>query len=113
MSSAKVLYHWRRKVSTIFSTLSKPAARVLALFSFGLARAGRCTLTKIAEELFWDSKVDTLERRFQRFLSNPGVDWKLGCQNLAGWVLSSLIYSGRTLVLLVDEVALGDHLKVM
>lgn len=97
----------------MFTSLSKPEARGLALFSFGVARAQRCTLTKVAEQLERVGKVDTVERRLQRFLSNPRVNWQLGCQNLAGWVLSSLAFAGRTLVLLVDETALGGHLKVM
>jgi hypothetical protein len=58
-------------------------------------------------------KVDTLERRLQRFLGNAHVDWEAGCHNLAGWVLSSLIFAGQTLVLLVDETALAEHMKVM
>src|SRR5437763_4599344 len=113
MSPAKVLYHWSRKVANTFPVFSKPASDVLATFSYGLARAQRCTLTKAAEELYWVGKVDTLERRFQRFLSNSNIDWQLGCQNLASWVLSSLVFAGNTLVLLVDETSLGEHMKVM
>ena len=113
MNSTKAIYHWFRKVAKAFPSLTKPESRVLALFSFGLARAQRCTLTKVAEQLESAGKVDTVERRLQRFLDNPKIDWQLGCQNLAGWVLSHLVFAGRTLVLLVDETALGEHLKVM
>lgn len=94
MSPAKIIYHWFRKVSKTFPSLTKPEARVLALFSFGVARAQRCTLTKVAEQLEREGKVDTVERRLQCFLDNPKVDWQLGCQNLAGWVLSHLVFPG-------------------
>jgi hypothetical protein len=113
MSPAKILYHWSQKVSKVFTSLTKPEALVLALFSLGLARAQHCTLTKVAEQLEPAGKADTVERRLQRFLGNAKVHWQSGCQNLAGWVLSNLVFSGRTVVLLVDETALAEHLRVM
>lgn len=113
MNSAKVLYHWSNKVAKYFTALTKPEALVLSAFSFGIALAGSCTLARVAEKLGFLAKADTVERRLQRFLGNDKVQLQPGCDNLAGWVLSSLIFAGRTLVLLVDEVALGEHLKVM
>jgi hypothetical protein len=100
-------------VANAFTSLSKPQARVLAAFSLGIARAQHCTLARVAERLFWLGKADTVERRLQRFLSNPHLGLEAGCRSLATWVLSSPLFAGRTLVLLVDETSLGEHLKVM
>lgn len=113
MNSARVLYHWSRTVAKAFHVLSKPESLVLSAFSLGLARARHCALARVAEALDWLGKPDTVERRLQRFLSNEHVDWQMGCQNLAAWVFGSLLFAGRTVVLLVDETALGEHLKVM
>ncbi len=68
MTSTRILYHWTKEVAKHFISLSKPQASVLALFSFGLARAGCCTLNRVAQALPWVGKVDTVERRLQRFL---------------------------------------------
>lgn len=113
MSVTNILYHWSQAVRKSFTALSKPQAYVLAAFSLGLGRARRCALARVAESLFWLGKPDSLERRLQRFLSNEHIDWQLGCQNLSAWVLRSLVFAQRTLVLLVDETSLAEHLKVM
>jgi hypothetical protein len=113
MSIWKPLYHWIGNVSRAFENLSKPQARALALFSFGVAHARSCILPHVAEKLYWRGKADSVERWFQRFLSNSRIDWKVGCQNLAAWVLSSVVFGQNPLILLVDETSLADHLKVM
>lgn len=57
-------------------------------------------------------KPDTVERRLQRFLANPNVDWAKCCQALTVWVISSLKSDGPS-VLPVDETSLNERLKVM
>ncbi len=108
-----LLYSWSKKVAKAFSHFSKPQSFLLAACSFGIIRAQRCTLGRIAERLCSLGKADTVERRLQRFLANPKIGLEQGCRCLAGWVLSSLVFGGKTLVLLVDETSLGEHLKVM
>jgi hypothetical protein len=113
MHQAMLLYPWFKKVAKAFADLSKPQSFLLAAFSFGIVRAQRCTLARIAERLCSLGKADTVERRLQRFLANPKISLEEGCRCLAGWVLSSLVFGGKTLVLLVDETSLAEHLKVM
>jgi hypothetical protein len=113
MFSIKAFYHWNRAVATAFASFSKPQARVLAIFSAGVALARSCTLARVAEALSSLGRADSLERCLQRFLANPQVDWQAGCQCLAHWVLKSIICPRRLVVLLVDETTLADHLKVM
>src|SRR3954452_10674950 len=105
MNPSQILYPWSKEVAKHFPAFSKPQAFVLAAFSLGIARAGRCTLARVAERLFWLGKADTVERRLQRFLSNSKVTLEEGCRALAAWVLSSLVFTGKTLVLLVDETS--------
>lgn len=113
MNLIDLRYHWCRAVATIFSQWSKPQTGMLATFSLGVCLARSCTLARVAEKLFWVGKADTVERRLQRFLGNEALDWKVGCHNLARWVLSSLALDLNRIVLLVDETALKDNLKIM
>ena len=112
MSQQQTLYHWCRRVSKQFCSLSKPQAWVLAAFSLAVARVRRCALPAAAEALPSWGKPDSLERRWQRFLSNPHVDWSGGCTALARWVIGALA-SSHHVVLLVDETSLRQKLKVM
>ncbi len=112
MSQQQTLYHWCRCVSKQFPTLSKPQAWVLAAFSFAVALSRRCALPAAAEALPGWGKPDSLERRWQRFLSNSHVDWSRGCTALTRWVMGSLTPTCRV-VLLVDETSLRQKLKVM
>jgi hypothetical protein len=113
MNQSQVLYHWRRAIANALSFLSKPHVKVLAAFSLGVALARNCALHTVAEKLFSLGKADTVERRLQELLANPKLKWKKGCTDLSRWVLSSLSPLPKTFVLLVDEVALQQHLKVM
>lgn len=113
MNTTKIISHFSKHISKAFTHLSKPQAQVLARFGFGMARAGSCALARVAEQLGCVGKADTVERRLQRFLSNDHIPLAEGCHNLAAWVLSAMVFAGRTLVLLVDETALQEHLRVM
>jgi hypothetical protein len=111
MFSIKAFSHWNGAVATAFARLSKPQTKLLALFSAGVALARSCTLARVAEALPWLGKADSIERRLQRFLAGK-INWKVGCQCLAQWVLSQVIHKGL-IVLLVDETTVGEHLKAM
>ena len=112
MGQQKAFYQWFQEVAQHMPHLSKPQAKVLAAFSLGLSQARRCTLSVVAESLALLGKPDTVERRLQRFLGNPRMQWQEGCQALAPWVLGNLATSSLV-VLLVDETSLQDKMKVM
>ena len=48
MSRLPQLYQWIDQVTTALPGLSRPQARVLALWSFGLVLAQRCSLSAVA-----------------------------------------------------------------
>ena len=113
MSQQKTSYHWFQAVVKQMDNLSLPQARVLAAFSFGLGLSGRCTLSVVARALSRLGKPDTVERRLQRFISNPRIDLADCCANLSRWVIGSLpAQQPLFLMLLVDETSLQAHLKV-
>jgi hypothetical protein len=114
MKPHKLILQWNREVRKAFAQLSKPQAYLLAALSLGVAQAKSCTLTRIAQSLFVLGNLPAVERRCQRFLGNAQVDWHAGSTALACWVLARAVPpQGKPLVLLVDETALHEHLKVM
>lgn len=120
MIQPQVLYDWNQTVSKVFSELSKPQKFAMAAFSLGIAQAKSCCLTRIAQSLPFLGSIPTVERREQRWLSNPGVDFHQGSICLANWILPWVIPPGQgppsrppLVVLLVDETALNEYLKVM
>jgi hypothetical protein len=92
--------------------LSKPQAFMLASFSLGMAQAKQCMLHGVAQSLASLGKPDTVERRLQRFLSNPRLEFPKCTGAWANWVLSSLA-APEMVLLLIDETSLKDRLKVM
>jgi hypothetical protein len=105
------LYQWFERIREGLPQLSKPQAMVLAMFSLGVVVAERCATSKVAERLSWLGKADSLERRFQRFLSNTRISWEHCCQAWSGWVIRKL--GEHEIALLVDETKLGEWLGVM
>jgi hypothetical protein len=118
MKQYQILCHWVASLRQVFPHLSKPQAFVLGAFSLGLAWAEHCGLPKIAKQLWFLGSLPTVERRLQRFLANERVDWQQGAGCLARWILPLVLPARATaperpVVLLVDESALSEHLKVM
>lgn len=113
MSQPELLYPWMGQVASHFECLSKPQACGLAAFSLGIGLCRRCQLPRVAEALYWLGKPATVERRLERWIANPHLDWQKACQALARWVLGSLVAGHPQIVLLVDETSLRDKLRVM
>lgn len=112
MSQRKQVYQWSTSIVWMMPGLSRPQAMALAAFSLGMVLARRCTLHVIAECLWWMGKPDTVERRLQRLVANPGVR-VLSCgAALTAWMLRAWP-AGQPVVLLVDETSLQEKLRVM
>ena len=112
MSQQDTLSAWTATVAHRLPSLRTPQARVLAAFSLGLAMARRWTLRAVADALAALGKPTTVERRLQRFLHNPPLDWQACLPAFVAWGLRGLDRP-RLLGLLVDETNLQGHLKVM
>lgn len=105
--------YWIQESAECMDFLSKPMRTFLGFLSLGVAWAQSCTLSRVAGRLCFLGTVPTVERRIQYFLNNPLVDWKTGMICLSRWILSCAFKLSRRVVLLVDESALQEHLKVM
>lgn len=112
MSHHAAVYQWTEQIARQFAHLRASQAKVLAAFSWGVVASRQCTLRRVAEALPQLGKPDTVERRLQRFVANPRVDWRAGAVALAAWVVRRL-GAREVIVLLVDETSLHEHLKAM
>ena len=99
MSQPKALYHWTGQIKRAFPNLSKPQARTLAAFSFGVATAQSCALNAADRALPFLGTPDTVEARLRRFISNPAAawlckqtEWPMGQVEL---IATTLVGSGR------------------
>jgi len=83
----------------------------LALYSIGVVLARHCAPSRVAEKLGMVGKADSVQRRLERFLHNPRIDWQRCCQEWSRWVLSC--FGKKEIILLVDETKLQDRLSIM
>lgn len=112
MSQPHAVYQWMETVARQIPQVRRSQAKVWAAWSWGVAVARQCSQRGVAEALGVLGKPDTVERRLQRFVANPRLDWRVGAQGLTAWILRRFPASGPR-VLLVDETSLQAHLKVM
>jgi len=110
--SQSIIYQWVQEIAMHMPGLSKWQARNLAAFSQGVVRAQSCQQRQIALKLPEMGTRTTVERRLQRFLDNPHLNLKTCFVAWTRWVVSALEIK-ETVVLLVDETHLSDHLDCM
>jgi Transposase DDE domain len=122
MSCQSALYQWSTVVTTHLPHLSKPQARVLALWSLGMVVARSCALSAVAH--FWAGglghKANSVRQQLREFCyearakrGTPRQELQVeGCfAPLLGWVLQW--WEGHQLALAVDATALGQRFVVL
>lgn len=109
--SREQLYQWQARIGEVFGALGFWQVLGLALYSYGVILARQCAPSRVAEKLVGVGKADSVQRRLERWLHNPRVDWQACCRVWAGWVVRQ--YAGERVILLVDETKLGDKLSAM
>jgi len=85
--------------------------RVLKDFALGVLASGSCQLEAVAQALEPRGSAASQYRRLQRFLANERVEVAQLQTEWAALVVKTM--QAQQVVLLVDETALSDHLKVM
>jgi hypothetical protein len=111
MMSQATLYQWMEELARRLPCLGKWQVMGLGLWSLGVVWSEQSTLTKVAEKLGQFGKPDSLERRFQRWVSNPRIEVTVCLRWWIRWVIDA--FDGERVILLVDETKLSDHLSVM
>ena len=122
MSCHHPVYQWTRLVTTHFPHLSKPQARVLALWSLGLVVARSCALSAVSTLLaqWLDRKANTVRQQLREFCYEAGAKRGAHRQELVvetcfapllAWVLRG--WEGHQLALAVDATTLGQRFVVL
>jgi hypothetical protein len=109
--NSDLLYQWMRQIDKAFPDLGRWQKLGLGLLSYGMILAESCTLSRIARGLSQGRMTETMERRLQRWLSNPRLVMATLFPCWIHWVLRE--WGEATVLLLVDETKLSDHVSVM
>lgn len=124
MSRQLGVYHqeWTERVQEAFPHLSKPQARVLAVFSLGMVFARSCALNAVSGFLAvaLEQERNTVRQRLREWCWN--AEDKAGKKRqqvvvedcfvpLLGWVLRH--WQGTQLALALDATTLGDRFAVL
>jgi hypothetical protein len=122
MSCQRAVYQWTEVVTSHLPQLSKPQARVLALWSIGMVLARSCALPAVSAFLAagLDRKANTVRQQLREFCyeahaKRGGPRQELRVEScfapLLGWVLSW--WEGKQLALAVDATTLGQRFVVL
>lgn len=122
MSCQTAVYQWTAEVTRHMPHLSKPQARVLALWSVGMVFARSCALTAVSLFLAkgWERQPNTVRQQLREWCDEAKVKRGQPRQELAveggfapllAWVLSW--WEGRQLALAMDATTLGQRLIVL
>jgi Transposase DDE domain len=122
MSCHHPVYQWTSIVTTHFPHLSKPQARVLALWSLGMVVARSCALSAVSVLLaqWLDRKANTVRQQLREFYyetpAKRGADRQEVVVEtcfapLLAWVLSW--WEGHQLALAMDATTLGQRFVVL
>jgi Transposase DDE domain len=122
MSCRQPVYHWTRVITTHFPHLSKPQARVLALWSLGMVVARSCALSAVSGVLaqWLDRKAHTVRQQLRELCyeapAKRGEDRQEVVVEtcfvpLLEWVLSW--WDGHQLALALDATTLGRRVVAL
>jgi hypothetical protein len=110
--SPNILYQWESEIARHLLSLNSWQVANVALLSYGVVKAKSSQQMAICQQLGEYGEAASLERRFQRFLSNDGVRVSAVCREWVRWVWQAL-GCPRQIHLLVDETKLSQHLGIM
>jgi hypothetical protein len=122
MSCQKAVYQWTEVVTTHIPHLSKPQARVLALWSLGMVLARSCALSAVSLFLAQgvERKPNTVRQQLREWCyeakakrggPRQAVAVETCFAPLLAWVLSW--WEGNQLALAVDATTLGQRFVVL
>src|ERR1041385_5898474 len=122
MSFRRAVYQWTEGVTTHMPHLSKPQARVLALWSLGMVLARSCALTAVSTFLAQglERKANTVRQQLREFCyeaaaKRGGPRQEVRVETcfapLLAWVVSW--WEGHQVALALDATTLGQRFVVL
>jgi DDE family transposase len=104
---------WQKQVQAFFTSVHGHQSKTLAWFVLGAIRAKRVVLPQVAEALLAESeaKASSIERRLERFLSNPRIDVEQTWKELLAQVMPS--FQDKSMRIIVDVTSYEEHAQVI
>jgi DDE family transposase len=104
---------WHQQVKEFFSALHGHQSKTLALFVLGAIKAESIVVSRVAEALLAESeaKAPSIERRLERFLSNPRIETQQVWDDFLAQILPS--FRQQPLRLVIDVTAYEEHAQVI
>jgi hypothetical protein len=104
---------WQRQVQEFFTRLHGHQSKTLAWFVLGAIRAKSIVLPQVAEALLAESeaKASSIERRLERFLSNPRIDVEQTWEELLAQVMP--FFRQKPIRLIIDVTPYEEHAQVI
>jgi len=94
---------WQHQVKDFFTGLHGHQRKALAFFVLGAIKANSIVVQRVAEALLAESEVSvtSIERRLERFLSNPRIDTEQTWNDFLGQIMP---YFGKPAMFVVSIV---------
>src|SRR5262249_13190736 len=104
---------WQKQVQDFFTSLHGHQSKTLAWFVLGAIRAQSIVLPHVAEALLAESeaKTSSIERRLERFLSNPRVDVEQTWEELLTRVMP--FFRQEAMRIIIDVTSYEEHAQVI
>jgi hypothetical protein len=106
-----MVQQWTVAVNGLLGSLHGHTINALSCFSFAMCLASHCHSGRLAAAAVADAKPASSRRRWERLLANPRLDGQTALDELSGSLLKD--WSGRKLLLVLDETPNGEDLRCM
>src|SRR4051794_21492160 len=112
MGATEMIRQWTAAVNDLFPSPHGHTRKALACFSFAMCAAGHCHSGKLAAAAAGsDAKPASTRRRWERLIANDRLDGRRALGELARSLLRD--WTGRTLLLVLDETPNGEDLRCL
>lgn len=104
---------WQKQVQEFFTSLHGHQSKTLAWFVLGAIRAQSIVIPQVAEALLAESeaKASSIERRLERFLSNPRIDVEQTWEALLSQVMP--FFRQEPMRIIIDVTSYEEHAQVI
>jgi hypothetical protein len=104
---------WHQQVKEFFRGLHGHQSKILALFVLGAIKAESIVIPRVAEALLAESeaKAPSIERRLERFLSNPRIETEPVWDDFLAQILP--YFTQQPMRLVIDLTAYEEHAQVI
>lgn len=104
---------WHQQVKEFFTCLHGHQSKTLSIFVLGAIKANSIVVQRVAEALLAESeaKASSIERRLQRFLSNPRVETQEVWDDFLSQILPH--FRQQPIRLVIDLTSYEEHAQVI